>query len=55
MLDYQNKNKLEKNYHVEEEVYEKRIGERKKLGPRFKKQVFQENSPSKVIINKEER
>jgi len=51
MLDYQNKNKLENNYNVEI-VYDKRFGERNKLGPRFKKQVVQENLPNKVIINK---
>ncbi len=37
MLDYHNKNKLDKNYHVGEVVYEKIHGERNKLGPRFKK------------------
>ncbi len=54
-LDYHNKNKLEKNYHVGEVVYEKIHGERNKLGPRFKKQVVQENLPNKVIINNRKR
>jgi len=42
MLGYQNKNKFEKNYHVGEVGYEKRFGERNKVGPRFKKQIVQD-------------
>jgi len=38
-LETHNDNRKEKQYHVEQVVYEKKYGERSKLKPRYKKQI----------------
>ncbi len=43
MLSTHNKDKKEKTYNVGEIIYEKKYGERNKLNPRYKKQVFKED------------